>query len=228
MIDWDGVRYFLAVARGGSVRGGGGTPPRESLDGAAPHRAARGTPRGPPVREATIGLSPDDRGRGGARGRGAHGGVVAATRDARLRSRPGRARAAAGHAGTDPRDPSPHAGLRRVRAPVSGHRDGDPVVGRAGEPDESRGRRGDPRRLRPQGPAAQPARPERARGPRRRLRVSRSIGRVGWRRTRADAMDRHQCLGDPGLGPRDSPAAAFRSGPRTARRRSSPSAKDSA
>jgi DNA-binding transcriptional LysR family regulator len=41
MIDWDDVRYFLAVARGGSVRAAAEAPRGESLDRAATHRSAR-------------------------------------------------------------------------------------------------------------------------------------------------------------------------------------------
>jgi len=62
MIDWDDVRYFLAVARGGSVRpppGASGEP----RDRAATHRSARGTPRSAHVRKAAFGLPPDGCGR---------------------------------------------------------------------------------------------------------------------------------------------------------------------
>src|SRR6266404_9360168 len=73
-------------------------------------------------------------------------------RDARLRARPERARASAGDAGADPRDTPAHAGRRRLPASASGHRDGNLVVRRSGKSDQPRGRRRDPRRLRPQNP----------------------------------------------------------------------------
>src|SRR3977135_1157289 len=101
MIDWDDVRYFLAVARGGSVRAAACEP----LDRAATHRPARGTPRGAHVRKAAFGLPLDGCGRGGPRVRGPDGSVVAPAGDARLRARPERARASAGDAGTAPRHP---------------------------------------------------------------------------------------------------------------------------
>nr|GFD57813.1 hypothetical protein [Tanacetum cinerariifolium] len=53
----------------------------------------------------------------------------------------------AGDAGANARDASADAGPCRVRAPASGHRDGHPVVRRTGEPDQPRGRCGDPRRV---------------------------------------------------------------------------------
>src|SRR5579863_8139251 len=83
-------------------------PRGESLDRAATHRPARGTPRGAHVRKAAFGLPPDGCGRGGPRAREPDGSLVAPVGDARLRARPERARASAGDTGAAPRDTSAH------------------------------------------------------------------------------------------------------------------------
>src|ERR1700729_787327 len=82
-----------------------------------------------------------------------------------------------GDAGAAPRDTPADAGPRRFRASASGHRDGNPVVRRAGKSDQPGGRRRDPRRLRPQNPAAQSSRHEGTGAVRRRLHVPRSTNR---------------------------------------------------
>jgi hypothetical protein len=43
---WDDIRYFLAVARGGSVRAAAERLGVNTLDRAATHRPVRGMPRG--------------------------------------------------------------------------------------------------------------------------------------------------------------------------------------
>src|ERR1700691_5004143 len=99
----------------------------ESLNRAATHRPARGTPRGADVREAALGLSFDECGRGGPPVRGADGGVVESAGDASLWARPGRTRTLAGDTGAAPRDALAHARLRRVCAASPRDRDGDIV-----------------------------------------------------------------------------------------------------
>src|SRR3979490_2858064 len=84
-------------------------PRCESLDRAATHRTARGTPRGADVRKAAFGLSPNGYGRGGARAREPDGSVVESAGESRLRARPERARAPAGDVDTDPHDTPAHA-----------------------------------------------------------------------------------------------------------------------
>ena len=178
MIDWDDVRYFLAVARGGSVRA---AAERLGVNHSTVlRRIARLEERlgAHMFEKLPSGYRLTAGGRGGPRAREPDGSVIAPAGDARLRARPERARASAGDAGADPRDTPAHAGLRRFRASASGHRDGNLVVRRAGESDQPRGRRGDPRRLRPQNPAAQSSRPEGTGAVRRRLHVPRSTSRV--------------------------------------------------
>ena len=222
MIDWDDVRYFLAVARGGSVRAAAerlGVNHSTVLRRIAQLEERLGAHD---VRKAAFGLPPDGCGRGGPRVRGPDGSVVAPAGDARLRSRPERARASAGDAGADPRDTPAHAGLRRFRASASGDRDGDPAVRRAGESDQPRGRCRDPRRLRPQDPAAQSSRPEGTGAVRRRLHVP----RPDWPRGVRARPIRSGGSSSASMASRTGRARArfaprgFRSGPRTARRRS--------
>src|SRR5882724_73580 len=147
MIDWDDVRYFTRRRARRLSAGCRRAPGSESLDRAATHRSARGTPRGADVRKAAFGLPPDGCGRRGPRVREPDGSVVAPAGDAGLRSRPERARASAGDAGTVPRDTPPHAGIRRLRAYASGHRDGNPVIRRGGKSDQPGGRCRNPLRL---------------------------------------------------------------------------------
>ena len=178
MIDWDDVRYFLAVARGGSVRA---AAERLGVNHSTVLRRIAQL-------EERLGVHMFEKLPSGYRLTAAGEEVLefadqmeASSHllgDARLRARPERARASAGDVGADPRDTPAHAGLRRFRASASGHRDGNLVVRRAGEFDQPRGRRRDPRRLRPQNPAAQSSRPEGTGAVRRRLHVPGSTNRV--------------------------------------------------
>src|SRR3978361_725298 len=130
MINWDDIRYFLAVARGGSVRAAGqrlgvnhSTVLRriaqleERLGAHMFEKLPSGyrlTAAGEEVLELAnqmeasshqleprvFGRDQDGCGRGGPRAREPDGSVVAPAGDARLRSRPERARASAGDANT--------------------------------------------------------------------------------------------------------------------------------
>src|ERR1700684_900792 len=123
MIDWDDVRYFLAVARGGSVRA------------AAEHLRVNHTTvlRRIGQLEERLGAHMFEKlpsgyrlteGRGGnPRVRGPDGGVVAPAGDARLWSRPECTRTFAGDAGAAAGDTPAHAGLRRLRTASSRDRD---------------------------------------------------------------------------------------------------------
>src|SRR6478735_4643876 len=82
-------------------------------------------PGGAHVREAAFRLPLDGSGGGGPGTRGADGSIVAPIGDARLRPRPERTRASAGDAGAAPCDAPAHAGIHRVRASASGHRNGN-------------------------------------------------------------------------------------------------------
>ena len=76
------------------------------------------------------------------------------------------------------------------------------VVRRAGESDQPRGRCRDPRRLRPQDPAAQPARPEGTGTVRWRLPIARPASCVACGRARSLPVDRHKHSRCSGLGQR--------------------------
>ena len=134
MVDWDDIRYFLAVARGGSVRAAAerlGVNHSTVLRRVAQLEERLGahlfeklpsgyrlTDAGEEVLEFATQM-----------------GVVEPARDARLRSRSGRARASAGDAPADPRHAPAHARLRRLCAASPRDRDGDIVHRRAGESD---------------------------------------------------------------------------------------------
>src|SRR5437879_12750055 len=104
MIDWDDVRYFLAVARGGSVRAaaeGLGVNHSTALRRIAQLEERLGVHM---FEKLPSGYrpTPDGCGRGGPRVRGPDGSVVAPAGDAGLRARPERARSSAGDVGAAP------------------------------------------------------------------------------------------------------------------------------
>ena len=120
MIDWDDVRYFLAVARGGSVRAAAG---RLGVNHSTVLRRIAQL-------EERLGAHMFEKLPSGYRLTAAGEEVLefadqmeasSPAGDARLRARPERARASAGDAGAAPRDTPAHAGLRRFRASASGH-----------------------------------------------------------------------------------------------------------
>ena len=76
MVEWEDVRYSLAVAHDGSVRAGADHP-CNPLDRLATHRVSSRASRRPVVRQAAVQLSRDQRGKS-SRVRGANG--VAANR----------------------------------------------------------------------------------------------------------------------------------------------------
>ena len=74
MLDWNDLRYFLAVARGGSTLAAGRDAAGQPDHGRAAHRRARAGARLPVVRPPPGRLQPDRRGRGTARaGQGGRG-----------------------------------------------------------------------------------------------------------------------------------------------------------
>jgi DNA-binding transcriptional LysR family regulator len=80
MLDWNDLRYFLAVAREGSTLAAGALAARQPDDRRPPHRRARARARLSFLREAPGGLRADSRRRGAARprraGRGAANGFT--------------------------------------------------------------------------------------------------------------------------------------------------------
>ncbi len=132
MIDWDDVRYFLAVARGGSVRA---AAERLGVNHSTVLRRIAQL-------EERLGVHMFEKLPSGYRLTAAGEEVLEFAdqmeasshlletrvfgRDQSVRGR------SAGNAGTALATPA-HARLRRFRASASGHRDGNPVVRRAGQ-----------------------------------------------------------------------------------------------
>src|SRR6267142_1372855 len=178
MIDWDDVRYFLAVARGGSVRA---AAERLGVNHATVLRRIAQL-------EERLGVHMFEKLPSGYRLTAAGEEVLEFADQMEASSHLletrvfGRDQSVRGLLRVTLAPPLAthlaHAGLGRFRASASGHRDGNLVVRRAGKSDQPRGRCRDPRRLRPQNPAAQPSRPEGTGAVRRRLHISRSTSRV--------------------------------------------------
>src|ERR1700692_4927811 len=173
MIDWDDIRYFLAVSRGGSVRAAA-----KSLGvnhATVLRRIAQ--------LEERLGALMFEKMPAGYRLTAAGEELLELAKQMEASSLKLETRVLG-------RDQSVRGLLRVTLTPPLAthllmpdladfaHRDGNPVVRRAGKSDQPRGRRGDPRRLRPQNPAAQSSRPERTGAVRRRLHLLRSTGRM--------------------------------------------------
>ena len=160
MIDWDDVRYFLAVARGGSVRA---AAQRLGVNHATVLRRIAQL-------EERLGVQMFEKLPSGYRLTAAGEEVLefadqmevsSHLLETRVFGRDQSVRGLLRVTLAPPLSDTPaDAGLRRFRASASGHRDGNLVGRRAGKSDQPRGRRRDPRRLRPQNPAAQSSRPE--------------------------------------------------------------------
>ena len=202
MIDWDDVRYFLAVARGGSVRA------------AAEHLGVNHSTvlRRIAQLEERLGAHMFEKLPSGYRLTDAGEEVLEFAEQMEASSNQLETRVFG-------RDQSVRGLLRVTLAPTLAthllmpdfadfarlHPEVEmenTVDRRAGESDQPRGRRRDPRRLRPQRPAAQSSRPEGTGAVRRCLHVPRLACRMARGSARSHPLDRQEQLWHPGLGAR--------------------------
>ena len=197
MIDWDDVRYFLAVARGGSVRA---AAERLGVNHATVLRRIAQL-------EERLGVHMFEKLPSGYRLTAAGEEILEFADQMEASSHLLETRVFG-------RDQSVRGLLRVTLAPPLAthllmpdfadfarlHPDIEMEILSSGELanlTNPRGRRRDPSRLRPQSPAAQSSRPEGTGAVRRRLHVLRSTGRVACGRARSHPVDRHKHSWNP-------------------------------